>query len=182
MKDLSMHILDIVQNSVRASAGLINIEIIEDPGKDIYRICITDNGSGMDNETLEKVVSPFYTSRTTRKVGLGIPLFKQNAESTGGRFSIQSKPGEGTQVTADFGLSHLDRPVLGNIAETLVLLFSSYPGIDFVYSHHTPSGHYQIDTREVKQNLDEVPINHPDIRKFLKELIQENLEQIQISR
>jgi K+-sensing histidine kinase KdpD len=104
MKDLSMHILDIVQNSVRASAGLINIEIIEDPGKDIYRICITDNGSGMDNETLEKVVSPFYTSRTTRKVGLGIPLFKQNAESTEAGFPYNQNR-SGTQVTADFGLA-----------------------------------------------------------------------------
>ena len=181
MKDLSLHILDIVQNSIRAKAKLITIGIDEKPQHDQLIITITDDGTGMSEEQLKIAADPFYTSRTTRKVGLGLSLFRQNAEATGGELQIESVLGKGTKVTCTFGLSHIDRPVLGDLTGTLLLLIGSGAEPDYVFRHQTASGEYTLDTREVKQTLEDVPISHPDVRAFLKEMIQENLEQIQIS-
>ncbi len=181
MKDLSLHILDIVQNSIRANANLIGIEITELPEENQLIITFTDDGSGMNAEQVQLAIDPFYTSRTTRKVGLGLSLFKQNAEMTGGSFILESELGKGTKVTATFGLNHLDRPVLGDLVGTLLLLICSSREADYVFKHQTPSGKFELDTREIRQTLENVPINHPDIRSFLKEMLQENLEQIQIS-
>ena len=181
MKDLSLHILDIVQNSIRAKAKLIGIEITELRKDNQLIISITDDGSGMNPEQLQRAIDPFYTSRTTRKVGLGLSLFKQNAEMTGGTFNLESEFGKGTKVTATFGLNHLDRPVMGDLVGTLLLLICSSGETDYVFKHQTPSGEFKLDTRELKQTLENVSINHPEVRSFLKEMLQENLEQIQIS-
>lgn len=181
MKDLSLHILDIVQNSIRAKAKLIGIEISELPDQNQLIITITDDGSGMNPEQLKRAIDPFYTSRTTRKVGLGLSLLKQNAELTGGTFKLESESGKGTQVRAIFGLNHLDRPVMGDLIGTLLLLICSSGETDYVFKHQTPSGEFTLDTCELKQTLENVPINHPKVRSFLKEMLQENLEQIQIS-
>jgi hypothetical protein len=181
MKDLSLHILDIVQNSIRAKATLIGIEIDEYPNENQLIITISDDGAGMDPEQLKRAIEPFYTSRTTRKVGLGLSLFKQNAEMTDGSFSIESELGKGTKVTAIFGMSHLDRPIMGDLVGTLLLLICSSDEINYVFKHKTPSGKFEIDTREIRQTLENVPISNPDVRLFLKEMLQENLEQIQIS-
>lgn len=181
MKDLSLHILDIVQNSIRAKARLITIEIVERPDLDWLAITITDDGSGMSPEQLRRAIDPFYTSRTTRKVGLGLSLFKQNAEMAGGNFSIKSDLGKGTCVTAVFGLSHLDRPVMGDLTGCLLILICAADEADYIFKHQTPLGEFVLDTREIKQMLENVPINHPDVRTFLKGMIEENLKQIQIS-
>ena len=181
MKDLSSHILDIVQNSIRAKAKLIEMEISELPDKNRLVIAITDDGKGMNPEELQRATDPFYTSRTTRKVGLGLSLFKQNAEMTGGTFRLESEMGKGTKVTAAFGLNHIDRPQMGDLVGTLLLLFCSPGEADFVFQHRTPSGEFKLDTREIKQTLEDVPLNNPEVRTFLKEMLQENLEQIQIS-
>lgn len=181
MKDLSLHILDIVQNSIRANASLIGIEISELPDNDQLIITITDNGCGMAPEQLSRAIDPFYTSRTTRKVGLGLSLFKQNAEMAGGSFHIESQLGKGTKVTAIFGLKHIDRPIMGDLTGTLLLLICSPNGPDYVFKHQTASGEFALDTRELKQTLEDVPINHPEVRSFLKEMLHENLEQIQIN-
>ncbi|HNX55882.1 MAG TPA: ATP-binding protein [Prolixibacteraceae bacterium] len=181
MKDLSLHILDIVQNSIRAKASLIEIEVDEVPGKDQFTISITDNGNGMSAEELKRAVDPFYTSRTTRKVGLGLSLFKQNAEQAGGSFHIESTPGIGTKVTAVFGFSHFDRPIMGDLVGCLLILICSPDNVNYIFRHKTTSGEYVLDTREMKETLGEVPIDHPDVRAFLKEMIAENLEQIHIS-
>jgi len=181
MKDLSLHILDIVQNSIRAKAKLIGIEITELPKDNQLIINITDDGSGMNPEQLQRAIDPFYTSRTTRKVGLGLSLLKQNAEMTNGTFNIESELGKGTKVTATFGLNHLDRPIMGDLVGTLLLLICSSGESDYVFKHQTPSGEFVLDTRELKQTLENVPLNHPEVRSFLKEMLQENLEQIQIS-
>ena len=181
MKDLSLHILDIVQNSIRAKAKLIGIEIAELPKENQLIITITDDGTGMSPEQLHIAIDPFYTSRTTRKVGLGLSLFKQNAEMTNGTFNIESELGKGTKVTAMFGLDHLDRPVMGDLVGTLLILICSSEETDYVFKHQTPSGEFILDTRELKQMLENVSINHPEVRSFLKEMLQENLEQIQIS-
>jgi anti-sigma regulatory factor (Ser/Thr protein kinase) len=181
MKDLSLHILDIVQNSIRAKAKLIGIEITELPKENHLIITITDDGTGMSPEQLKSAIDPFYTSRITRKVGLGLSLIKQNAELTGGTFNIESELEKGTKVTAVFGLNHLDRPVMGDLVGTLLLLICSSGETDYVFKHQTPSGEYALDTRELKQTLENVPINHPEVRSFLKEMLRENLEQIQIT-
>jgi nitrogen fixation/metabolism regulation signal transduction histidine kinase len=182
MKDLSLHILDIVQNSIRAGAKLIGIEICEIPDEDQLIITITDDGTGMSEEQLKLAIDPFYTSRSTRKVGLGLSLFKQNAEMTGGSFVLESELGKGTKVSASFGLKHLDRPIIGDLAGTLLLLITDAQSkSDYVFKHQTPEGTFEFDTRQIRQMLENVPVNHPDVRSFLKEMIQENLEQIQIS-
>lgn len=181
MKDLSLYILDIVQNSIRAKAKLIRIEITERQGEDQLIITITDDGSGMSPEQLKQAIDPFYTSRTTRKVGLGLSLLKQNAEMTNGSFHIESDPGVGTKVKAVFGMNHLDRPIMGDLTGTLLLLICSPEEIDYVFKHQTPMGEFELDTRTVRQTLENVPITHPDVRSFLKEMLRGNLEQIQIS-
>jgi hypothetical protein len=181
MKDLSLHILDIVQNSIRAKATLISIEIAEQPTDNQLVFTITDDGTGMSEEQLQQAIDPFYTSRTTRKVGLGLSLFKQNAEMTGGAFSIESELGKGTKVTAVFGMDHLDRPIIGDLVGTLLILFCSPGTVDYVFKHQTTSGAFELDTREVRQTLENVPISNSEVRIFLKEMLAENLEQIQIS-
>lgn len=182
MKDLSSHILDIVQNSLRAKAKLIGIEIKEQPDLNELKITISDDGKGMSKEEAERATDPFYTSRTTRKVGLGLSLLKQNAEMTGGSFHLESEPGKGTKVTAVFGLNHFDRPVMGDLTGTLLLLICAPGSPEYVFQHDTSSGAFRLDTREVRQILGNVPITDHEVRKFLKEMIQENLEQIQISK
>jgi hypothetical protein len=178
MKDLSLHILDIVQNSISAKAKVIEIDIVENPSTDLYSLEIKDDGKGMDKATLEKVVDPFFTTRTTRKVGLGIPLLKLNAERTGGTFSIESKVGTGTELTATFSWRHIDRLPEGDLPGTIVMLASSNPTLEFIYHHTTPRGSYTFDTKEIKDVLGDIPINELSIYSYLKELIASNLAEI----
>lgn len=175
MKDLSMHIMDIIQNSVRAEATLVELEIKESKKDDLFSILIKDNGFGMTEEVLAKAIDPFFTTRTTRKVGLGLSLLKQNAEQTGGSMKIISKQGVGTELKAVFSHSHLDRPVLGDIAGTMVLLVGANPEMDFIYKHITDEGEYVFNTKEVKEVLDDIPVSDPNIMLYLKEMIKENL-------
>lgn len=181
MKDLSMHILDIAQNSIRANASEIFIGIEEKTETDEYIIKINDNGCGMDASELAKAIDPFYTSRTTRKVGLGLSLLKQNAENTGGSFSISSEKNRGTQLTAIFGFNNIDRPILGDIVGVLMILFSSSEKINFVYSHKTQIEEFSVNTSEINELLDGVPIRNTEIRNFLIDYLSANLKQIQIS-
>lgn len=178
MQDFSAHIMDIAQNSVRAGASRIEIDIEEHLSQDQYSIAIRDNGCGMDAETLTKVTDPFFTSRTVRKVGLGIPLFKQNAEATGGTFSITSQPGKGTVTRAVFSHTHLDRPPEGDITGAILLLAAANPGIHLVYNHTTDRGSYTFDTEEVKAFLEEVPLSDPEILKALRQMIDQNINEI----
>ena len=178
MQDIAAHVMDIAQNSVRAKASRIEIEYREDPGKDSLTITIQDNGCGMNEATLARVTDPFFTSRTVRKVGLGIPLLKQNAERTGGSFSITSREGEGTTVRAEFVLSNWDTPPRGDMGGTVVLLATANPEIEFIYWHITAKGEYVFDTREVKETLGDVPINHLEIVSALQELVRENIREL----
>lgn len=175
MKDLSLHILDIAQNSISAGASNIGISIDENLAANTMAIEVTDNGRGMSAEVLERVTDPYFTSRTTRKVGLGIPLFKQNAEATGGSLQIESEEGRGTMLKATFVHNHLDRPPLGDMAGVMVLLAGANPEIRFVYTHRVDNEEYVFDTEEVKEALDGLPINDPQVMRFLKEMIIENL-------
>ncbi|MCU4164066.1 ATP-binding protein [Carboxylicivirga caseinilyticus] len=176
MRDLSMHITDIVQNSVRAKAKLIQLTI-EEKGEWLV-FTFEDDGTGMDAETVKKVTDPFYTSRTTRKVGLGLPLFKQNAELTGGTLEIYSQLGEGTTVKADFGKDHIDRPPMGDLKSTVAMLITGNPEVDMVFTYRTKDDEFRLDSREVKEVLDGMDIRMPQVTSFLKEMIDENLKEI----
>ena len=181
MIELSLHILDIAQNSIRAKANQIEVHIIENPKKNDYRIEIKDDGEGMDAETLAHVTDPFYTTRTSRKVGLGIPMLKQHAEQCDGHFQIESTPGIGTHLSVTFGYHHIDRPVLGDIAGTILILLANENETEVLYRHQTLQGEFNFDSREIKKILDGTPIATREIREFLQAMILENLEQIQIS-
>jgi K+-sensing histidine kinase KdpD len=135
MQDLSLHILDVVENSIAASASRITIRIVEDTSRDLLSLEISDNGKGMDGKTREKVLDPFFTSRTTRRVGLGLPLLAQAARDSGGSLEIDSKPQMGTTVKAVFGLSHPDRKPMGDIAETLRMILTGKPELDLQFEY-----------------------------------------------
>ncbi|MCQ2283607.1 MAG: ATP-binding protein [Bacteroidales bacterium] len=177
MKDLSMHIMDILQNSTRAKATEITLEVLEDSAKDTLTLIFKDNGCGMDEEMVQKVINPFFTTRTTRKVGLGLPLLKQNTEMTGGSMVIDSKVGVGTTVTAVFGLTHLDTPPMGDLAGTVILTVSANPDIRFLFHFKRDEEvDYWLDTNEIYEILDGLSINDPDVIASLKEMVEENIK------
>jgi len=171
-----MHIMDILQNSTRAGAKDITLEVIEDKAKDQLIIRFIDNGCGMDKETVERVINPFFTTRTTRKVGLGLPLLKQNTERTGGSLTIDSEKGKGTTVTAIFGLTNIDTPPMGDLAGTVVLTVSAYPNIHFIFHYQREDVDYIFDTDEINEALDGVSIQDPEIISYLKEMVEENIK------
>lgn len=178
MKELSLHILDVSQNSISAGAKNIKILIEEDSVADKFKILIEDDGKGMSPEILKNVTDPYFTTRTTRKVGLGLPLFKQNAEMSGGSFEITSEVGKGTLVKAEFGYSHFDRPPLGDIAGVVMILVGSNPDLDFLYIHSINDRNYEFDTREIKEILEGMPLSDPLVIRQLKEMINENLKEL----
>jgi len=178
MMELSMHILDVVENSTRAEAQRVSIAVTEDRKRNDLTIIITDDGTGMDPVTLKKVLDPFYTSKTVRRVGLGLPMFSQAAEKADGSFSVESKVGEGTRISAHFKHGHIDRQPLGNMANTMVTLIAGSPDVNFLYTHHTTKGTYILDTGEIKEELDDVPINNTSVLQFIEEDIVTGLKEI----
>ncbi len=151
MYDLSLHILDIVENSINAKATRVEILIEEDIAEDQLRIIITDNGMGMDGKLISRIIDPFATTRTCRKVGLGLPLLKTKTKQCHGDLTISSRPGEGTTVKAVFQYGHIDRPPLGDIASTLICIISANPTLDAIYRHSVDDVFYRLDTREIKR-------------------------------
>jgi hypothetical protein len=181
MRELSLHILDIIQNSIAAEADLIKLVIIESQVADQLTIKISDNGVGMDQESQEQVLDPFVTSRTTREVGLGLPLFKEAAEQCNGNFNLDSVAGRGTELEANFQFSHIDRAPLGNIIGTIITFVVSNPDIDLLYEHQTDGGQFIFDTREIKDRIGDVKINNSDIVAWIEDYLTEGLEQLQNS-
>ena len=151
MRELSLNVMDIVQNSVRAGASLITVQVAESKKHDTLTITITDNGCGMSAEQVKSVIDPFFTTRTTRKVGLGVPLFKMEAEMTGGSFQIDSEEGKGTKVTAVFRPSHVDMIPLGDIASVIHLLITCNPELDFLFTHSVEEKEITLDTRTLRE-------------------------------
>jgi len=182
MKTISDHVLDIVQNSVRAKATVIEIIVEEDKKNDFYALKINDNGCGMSREVLQNAANPFFTSRNTRKVGLGLSLLKQNAEAAGGSFQLWSEPGKGTKVQAVFQLSHYDRPPTGDIWDTWFLTLLSNPGIRLVYKHQTGKGTFTVDSAEVLEMLEGVRLQQKEVKEGVIEWIKNNLEKIEASK
>ena len=177
MKELSLNVLDITENSVKAGATLTEISIIET--SDTLTMIVKDDGCGMSEETLRTVENPFYTTRTTRKVGLGIPLLKMAAEMTGGSVKIVSSTNadtHGTTVTAMFYKNHLDFTPLGDIKETVVTLIQGHPNTDFLFIHQTPSGEVKLDTRELRMVLEGVPLDTYEVIVWIKEYLNEQYQ------
>ncbi len=178
MKELSLNVLDIAENSAKAGALLIKIYLREDSANKNIEIIISDNGCGMDEDFLKSVVSPFTTTRTTRKIGLGIPLFKEAAEITGGSFEITSKVGEGTEVKATFLSDSIDCMPVGDMAGTFVTLVRGHPEIDFYYYRSMDDEFFEVSTLEIKQIMDGIPIDSYEVCSFITEFINENTTEI----
>ncbi|MFC1887755.1 ATP-binding protein [Candidatus Cloacimonadota bacterium] len=179
---MSLHLLDIIENSVRAEATVIDIIIKAEILKNRLEISIKDNGTGMDSETVEKTQDPFYTTKEERvkKVGLGIPLFKHNAEITGGSLVIDSLPGNGTGLHATFQFDHVDRIPLGNIADTMITAIVGHPEVDFNLNliRRTVRGEeldYTLSTLLIKEELGDIPLTYPDVIQFLENDIKEGI-------
>ena len=174
MRELSLNVLDIVQNSISAKATVIEIELLEHIEKDLLEINIFDNGKGMTEEQVKSVIDPFFTTRTTRKVGLGIPLFKMAAEMSGGWLDIKSEVGKGTRVYTSYGYSNVDRMPVGDMNGTVSMLIRMNPDIDFVYTHSINEKSYVLDTRELRKQLEDVPLDTPDVIEWIEEYLNEN--------
>ena len=175
MNELSLHILDICQNSIKANASLVEIIVNEDVHKNLMQIIIRDDGHGMNQKTLGEVADPFFTTRTTRKIGMGVSLFKMAAEMSGGNLVITSEVNIGTTVTANFNHNHIDRAPLGEIEETLSILILNEAGIDIYYEHNNNNRKYVLDTREIKKVLDGIPFTDYSVIMWIKNNIQEGI-------
>ena len=176
MRELALNILDITENSVKAGATLVEIDIIAEGN--LLTIRIKDDGCGMDEEFLNKVTDPFTTTRTTRKVGMGVPLFKMAAEQAGGTFSIKSTKGVGTEVVATFEIDNIDREPLGNIADTMTTLLSDEIPTDYVLTVSVNGNQFDLDTRELKEQLNGISISEPQVLLFVRDMINENIKEI----
>ena len=175
MPEISLNILDVAENSVRAEADLIEILVRVQPEEDKLTVIIKDNGCGMTPEQVQKVQDPFFTTRTTRKVGLGVPFFKQAAESAGGSFQIDSEKGKGTTVKAVFTLSHIDRMPLGDISSTIHTLIVFNEHIDFRYTYEYADRSFVLDTREMREMLGEdISFSKSEVSDFIKDYLRTN--------
>ena len=171
MRELSLNVMDIAQNSLSAGASLTQIVVEESSAEDTLTLKIIDNGRGMTD--------PFFTTRTTRKVGLGVPLFKMAAEQTGGSFSIESEPGKGTTVTAVFKPSHIDMTPLGDINSTVGLLIYSNPDRDFIFRRERDGRSFTLDTRELREILgEEVKLSAPEVSEWIQGYLKEQTDMI----
>ena len=175
MKNLAMHIMDITRNSVRAGASLIGIRLEVFKTERVLQMTIKDNGCGMDPDMILRVTDPFVTSRTTRKVGLGLPFLKMNAEQTGGALTIQSQPGEGTVVSATFNYSHIDCIPLGDIQGTVALIMSGNPNQEFEFEICKDESVFMLKSIEIKEAMYGISIANPAVAKMIAEMVDTSL-------
>jgi hypothetical protein len=178
VEDICFHLVDLVQNSVAAGAGDIRLNIMESKNQDTLTLEVADDGRGMDTETQEKVQDPFFTTKSFKRVGLGIPLLKATAQICRGDFNIRSTVGRGTEVKASMQKSHLDCPPLGNLEETLLSLLVSLDQINLQFFYHSDRGEFSISSNAVRQQVGELHFSHPEVYQFLREYIHEGLGQI----
>jgi anti-sigma regulatory factor (Ser/Thr protein kinase) len=172
MEDLSLHVLDIAENATSAGASLVQIHLEEDPSKDSLRISVRDNGRGMKREMLEKACDPLVTTRTTRRVGLGLSLLEMAAQQADGELRISSEPGVGTDVEATFRLSHIDRKAYGDFASTMITLIVGSGDVDFVFESNADGREVALDTRQIKESLGESYITSPEVLRLIRGLFE----------
>jgi hypothetical protein len=183
LDEISLHVLDIIENSIAANSTLIKVEIDINKRDDIIKIRVEDNGKGIDKELMEMIQSPFYTSKKERKkkVGLGIPLFKMSANNCNGYFRINSEKGKGTSIEVSFQYSHIDRQPIGKLYDLVLTTITTTENADFIYRINNNGKEFIINTKEIKQELGNVPINHPEVINFLKEYVKQGFEEIELS-
>jgi len=178
LRELSLHILDIAENSLSAGATRIRIAIDEDLKNDVLKIVVEDNGKGMDAETLARITDPFVTSRTTRQVGLGIPFFKAAAEACDGALILQSQPGAGTTMQVTFKHSHIDRMPLGDVTSTLLTLIIGTPDIHWVFEYQVNEETFVFDDKIIKEALKGVSLTEPAVIKFIRDALNEGINDV----
>jgi hypothetical protein len=183
MREIALHLLDIAENSATAESRNISIEVHEDLYQDLLWASVTDDGCGMDTETAKNVQDPFYTTRTTRKVGLGIPLLKLAAEQAEGSFSLMSEPGQGTRVEAVFRHSHVDRMPLGDLSSTFLTVLISHPAIHWLFVYRVTdrernSRDFIFDDAELKIELGDLPMTEPEVLTFVRGMFEEGIESL----
>ncbi len=181
MKELALHLLDIAHNSVSANARNITIEVKEDTKSDLLTLTVKDDGKGMDAQMVQQVMDPFVTTRTTRNVGLGIPLLKAAAEACGGNLEIHSTPGKGTEVKVTFQRSHIDRMPLGNLAETFFSLEVGCPEVHWTFIYEVDDQKFEFDDTLVKQELGDVPLSDPLVLSYLRSEFESGIKALQAS-
>jgi hypothetical protein len=170
--------LDIAENSVNAGASKVEISVIENLKNDKLYIQIVDNGKGMDGEMVRKVTDPFVTTRTTRKVGLGIPFLKEAAEACCGSFKIESQPGTGTKVDVVFQRSHIDRMPLGDLHATFLSLLIGYPQVHWIFKYQVDEREFLLDDQPIKETLKDVPLSEPSVIAYLDKEILSGIDEI----
>jgi len=182
MKELSYHILDIANNSVRGKATEIKIDVVEDESSNIFSLTISDNGIGIPDSILSTIKDPFTTSRTFRKVGLGIPFLNDTCINCGGKLDISSTVGKGTLVSAVMELNHIDRPPLGNIASTMTTLISSEESINIIYTHTINGEQFELSSNDIREVLGDVPLNRVEVIIWLKEYLVDNIKELRMQK
>lgn len=181
MKELALHLLDIAENSLAAGARHITIKVAEDTHNDRLVMEVCDDGKGMDAETVARVVDPFVTTRTTRKVGLGIPLLKAAAEACNGHLEIESEVGKGTCVRASFQRSHIDRMPLGDLAGTFLTLLVGNPHVYWTFIYQVDNQTYTFDSQPILEILQDVPLSEPRVLAYLRQELENGIHQVQKS-
>ena len=176
LPEISLNILDITENSTKAGARNIYISVCADFKKDRLTVIIKDDGCGMSKEQVKNVTDPFFTTRTTRKVGLGIPFFKEAAEKTGGSFLIESEKNVGTSVKAEFVLSNIDRMPMGELDLTIWQLITQHTEVEFIFNFKIDDNEFSLNTLEFKEILGDIPLNSPDVSKYIKDYLDENIK------
>jgi anti-sigma regulatory factor (Ser/Thr protein kinase) len=180
VRELTLHLLDIAENSIAAGARNIKIQIEENINNDLLKLVVSDDGRGMSEETVNKVIDPFVTSRTTRKVGLGIPLLKEAAEACNGSFSLTSTLGKGTELSVQFQRSHIDRMPLGDVNTTFQNLFFSNPPIHWIFVYRIDEKEFFFDDRDIKAELQGVSLTEPEIIRVIRGLFESGLQDIKV--
>jgi anti-sigma regulatory factor (Ser/Thr protein kinase) len=180
MLELAKNILDIAENSIMAGAKLIIVSVIEDSVNNLLTIEINDDGCGMKGEEISRALDPFYTTKDVRRVGLGLPLLAYATMMAEGKLELRSEAGKGTKVTARFQLNHIDRQPLGNISSTLVSLIVANTNVDFIYDHWHNDRQFILDTRLIRNEIGDIPLYHPEVIKYIRDVVKEGLNEIKI--
>jgi len=178
MRELADNILDIAQNSIAAGASLTQIFVGVSHKENLVSLIFEDNGCGMPPEFVKAVTEPFTTTRKTRRVGLGLPLLNMTASMTGGEFSIESEVGKGTRVSVSFGLDHIDRPPLGDVAGAWFTLVFMNPDIDFLLIYEVDGKRFEFDTRVIRETVEPLALNEPEIAGWIRECIATEIAQL----
>lgn len=175
MDEISAHIMDIAMNAITAKATHVEVSIVIDTINSLLVLRFKDNGKGLDSEMIKKVQDPFFSTKPGRKVGLGIPLLKGTAETTGGRFSLTSRPGDGVEINASFWLAHPDLPPLGKLKDTILVLVTGNPDVDFLFRYAVDGKEFVFDTSVAKEALNGLPVNHPEVVKYFIKYLDDNM-------